>query len=468
MQFFKKKKKYLATVIMAVYNAEDYLAEAIESVIGQTVGIDTIQLILVDDGSSDSSSSICDNYHDLYPNNIIVVHKENGGVSSARNIGLDLAEGRYTGFLDSDDRLESDAIEKMTGFLKKHEREINCVSIPVRIFGYREYEHPMNSKYVEDGLIDIRNKPDALVTLVCNVMFRTSAIGDMRFQEGVTLGEDTLFATEFLMKHSLVYGIVTDTCWWYRKHEPGISLSGDNYHNRIWYLDYPRNVLMAVVELSRQINGEVTPYVQHLIFYWLKYAILDKGIHDTLSPDEEKEFDGIYKQLLQMIDDSIISKGDGLPMFCRNHMLRLKYDEDVFAEAEINETGQLIYRKQVIFSPRGGGLVRITDISMENDCVILSGITRISRAEGKCELYVDPGDEGNTLIPIQMTEMIMHRLTYDGATANREDMFTVTVPRQEGKKCRFVTRYIDDKRLYEPKVDCEAECKELCLQIVQM
>ena len=72
------------SVIMAVYNTEPFLKEAIDSLIGQTLGFSHIQLILVDDGSIDGSGRICDEYQNRHPENIVVVHKENGGVSSAR------------------------------------------------------------------------------------------------------------------------------------------------------------------------------------------------------------------------------------------------------------------------------------------------------------------------------------------------------------------------------------------------
>ena len=101
----KQEYPYIFTLIMAVYNVELYLKEAIESVIAQSIGIDRIQLILVDDGSPDNSGAICDAYAARYPDNIFVIHKENGGVSSARNRGLELARGEYVNFMDSDDKL---------------------------------------------------------------------------------------------------------------------------------------------------------------------------------------------------------------------------------------------------------------------------------------------------------------------------------------------------------------------------
>lgn len=98
----------LVSIIVPVYNAEKYLNECIDSIIGQTYR--NIQIILIDDGSKDHSPALCDSYA-LKDERITVIHKENGGVSSARNEGIALAAGEYLMFVDSDDTIENDAVE---------------------------------------------------------------------------------------------------------------------------------------------------------------------------------------------------------------------------------------------------------------------------------------------------------------------------------------------------------------------
>lgn len=101
------------SIVMPVYNVEEYLRESIDSVINQSIGFsDNIQLILINDGSPDNADEICLEYKGKFPDNIIYINKENEGVSVARNIGLDEAKGKYINFLDSDDYLDSDALKK--------------------------------------------------------------------------------------------------------------------------------------------------------------------------------------------------------------------------------------------------------------------------------------------------------------------------------------------------------------------
>ena len=95
------------SIIVPVYNAEDYLDRCLISIVEQDFA--SYEVILVDDGSSDSSPLICDRYSDADPR-FRTIHKKNGGVSSARNAGLNLAKGEYVMFVDSDDALTPDAL----------------------------------------------------------------------------------------------------------------------------------------------------------------------------------------------------------------------------------------------------------------------------------------------------------------------------------------------------------------------
>ena len=107
----------LISIIVPVYNIEEYLPRCIESILNQTY--QKLELILVDDGSKDSSGIICDEYAKK-DQRVVVQHKENGGSSSARNVGIKLAKGEYLGFVDSDDFIEPDMYEKMVVALEEN------------------------------------------------------------------------------------------------------------------------------------------------------------------------------------------------------------------------------------------------------------------------------------------------------------------------------------------------------------
>lgn len=100
----------LISLIIPIYNVEKYLDKCIETIINQTYS--NIEIILVDDGSTDASGEISDIWKEK-DKRIKVIHKENGGLSSARNAGIDIAKGKYIGFIDSDDYIDLEMIEIM-------------------------------------------------------------------------------------------------------------------------------------------------------------------------------------------------------------------------------------------------------------------------------------------------------------------------------------------------------------------
>ena len=113
-----EKKKPLISVIMPIYNVEKYLERSVNSIRNQTYK--NLEIILVDDGSTDASSKMCDDFATI-DSRILVIHKPNGGSSSARNAGIVMAKGDYIGFCDSDDYIEPDMYEGLLKIFMRHD-----------------------------------------------------------------------------------------------------------------------------------------------------------------------------------------------------------------------------------------------------------------------------------------------------------------------------------------------------------
>lgn len=140
----------IVSVIVPVYNVEAYLERCIASLISQT--LENIEIILVDDGSTDNSPGICDKAAEVH-HNITVIHKENGGVSSARNAGLDIATGKYISFIDSDDYVEPDMMELMVGRAEADGSQLVQCDITRHI----KSEVKNNFFNVKNGNLDLKN-----------------------------------------------------------------------------------------------------------------------------------------------------------------------------------------------------------------------------------------------------------------------------------------------------------------------
>lgn len=139
------------SVIIPVYNIETYLEQCLESVCNQT--LQDIQIIVVDDGSTDSSPAICDAFARRYPHILECYHKENGGSASARNLGLEHATGEYIGFIDSDDWVEPDMYEKMyRAAIQKDADMVFCRSFEEECPGSYEYIFPREGYFSSEDM----------------------------------------------------------------------------------------------------------------------------------------------------------------------------------------------------------------------------------------------------------------------------------------------------------------------------
>ncbi|MBR4633035.1 MAG: glycosyltransferase [Elusimicrobia bacterium] len=188
------EKKDLISVIIPVYNVEQYLKHCVDSVINQTYK--NLEIILVDDGSTDNSGKICDGYA-LKDNRIKTIHKQNSGVSSARNEGLKIAKGNYIGFIDSDDYIEEDMYEVLYNLLIENKVEIACCDYFV--FNKKEKKYiPCSDNTVNEVLSvnEILNTKRGHSGNLWNKLYSKKIIGNIRFDEKLSFGEDYLFVIE--------------------------------------------------------------------------------------------------------------------------------------------------------------------------------------------------------------------------------------------------------------------------------
>ncbi len=192
-------KKPLLSVIVPVYNAEKYLRRCIESILNQTLS--DLELILVDDGSPDNSGSICDEYAKK-DDRVKVIHKENGGAASARNAGLDLAEGKYIGFCDSDDYVDCDMYETLISLMVKN----NLSTIECLANVYDNRGTLVESEKRDKELIII-NEEDSIRNVFLHIgsvhmatrITTSEIIKNIRIPEGKRV-EDFYFTIELLTK----------------------------------------------------------------------------------------------------------------------------------------------------------------------------------------------------------------------------------------------------------------------------
>ena len=231
----------LISIIVPVYNTENYLYRCVDSVLDQTYK--NIEVILVDDGSTDSSPQICDEYAKK-DKRVVVVHKQNGGLSSARNAGLDIAKGEYIGFVDSDDFIEPYMYEDLISAIKDNLNTIGNVmyvrsyesgDISPSVVPHNFDQDISSEKYFEELLLHVGD------VSVCTKLFPKNIIGNLRFPDGI-LNEDLIFMVQIITKIKTVK-FVGQVGYYYFVREKSIS-SGygkaiiDMQINSLWVLNY--------------------------------------------------------------------------------------------------------------------------------------------------------------------------------------------------------------------------------------
>ncbi len=218
----------LISVIVPVYNAEKYLSVCIDSLIGQTV-FDKIEIIIIDDGSTDSSPKICDSYSQKHEN-IEVIHQQNAGVSAARNCGIEKARGKYIGFADADDYLYPEMYERLFNLAEATGSDISLCGFlhpfpdkDVIITYPFEQNTLLNRDYIRQVICPFMLRNNTMNS-VWNKIFRRDLIvgNSIILSPGKKLGEDREF---FLRALSKAEGIsYSDYTGYYYRYVEGSTI----------------------------------------------------------------------------------------------------------------------------------------------------------------------------------------------------------------------------------------------------
>lgn len=271
----------LLSVIVPVYNVEKQLPHCIETICNQTYH--NLEIILVDDGSTDTSGKICDEFSEK-DQRIKVIHKKNGGQSSARNVGLDIASGEYYSFVDSDDYIELDMYEKLISCLEEYPNaDIACAGI------IREKENGQNAQIIrspktqtiyqwQEALTEILRSRN-MGSSVWSKVYKKSVFENIRFPLGQT-NEDVHILAELhrnrIVVHSglpLYHYVIRD----------GSTTSKYSSQGAEWILKNVQKIRNYLSGENDELNQSIAEYeavcmYSILISYYSQDNIQDKNI----------------------------------------------------------------------------------------------------------------------------------------------------------------------------------------------
>ena len=211
-------KKYTVSVIVPVYNVEKYIKECLESLVNQT--LKNIEIIVVNDGSPDNSQSIIDEYAKKYPEKIKSYIKKNGGLSDARNYGIEKANGEYIAFVDSDDFVDVTMFEKMYNLAKNN----NCLVSVCNLVKYHEKTNSFktNNFINKNEVIDITEVPNYISkcrSFAWNKIYKKELFDDFKFPKGQVY-EDSAIIYNILFEAKKIF-ITNEALYFYRINREG-------------------------------------------------------------------------------------------------------------------------------------------------------------------------------------------------------------------------------------------------------
>lgn len=288
------KDNILISIVVPVYNADKYLDRCIQSIVNQSYK--NLEIVLIDDGSEDSSPRICDEWSKK-DNRIIVKHKKNGGASSARNLGIDVSNGSFIGFIDSDDYISQTMIEELADLLISSKKKISFCRI-IRVFADgREIEITHRNCQTEfDGEEAVKNLLyDAMDTSFCNKLFVKDLFQDIRFPEGEANEEYSLWIP-MLTKADGIVGCNSETAtYYYRTTEGSVTSVRLTDKNNIGIVYKNLEIIKKQIkELNLNCKAAYRYFAARNAYYIL--LVLDKKY--KIIDDEMKSHYKKYKEIM--------------------------------------------------------------------------------------------------------------------------------------------------------------------------
>ncbi|WP_415329251.1 glycosyltransferase [Chryseobacterium sp. MMS23-Vi53] len=286
------------SIIIPVYNVENYLAKCLNSLINQTH--QNIEILVVNDGSKDNSEQIIQDYAQKYPEKIKPFHKENGGLSDARNFGIDRATGDYLGFVDSDDYVTPTMFEEMVNLAEKYDSKMVICNI-------QKVDQNGN---VTQKLTQIPNMPEKidldknfsvfsdLSYFACNKLFKKELFNEKRFKKGVHF-EDIQLIPQLLLECKTI-------------------AQTQNFHYQ--YLERTDSITKTHTERGLDILKAVTDV--ETVFTESQYSNKKKELKDF------QIFEGVYSFLAYLAfvknDNIFYEMADKLELFMKERQIKLK------------------------------------------------------------------------------------------------------------------------------------------------
>lgn len=441
------RKKYKFSVVMPIYNVGLFLNEAIDSIINQTIGFENnIELILINDGSSDNSHDICVDYQRRYPNNIIYKSQENKGVSNARNNGLKLASGEYINFFDGDDIWDLDVFSKVDKFFR--ENDVDIISCRQKYFGNKKSTHSLDYKF-NDGnkIVLIEDNPDYIQMSVSSSFIKTSDAKKYTFDERLKYGEDAKYMT-FLILEKGKYAVVSDCIYNVRKRENLTSSTQNKNESICAYTDTVDYYYEELVKYSNKKFKKLVPYVQYALINAIKYRV-GTVIPDGIPLEVRQSYKDKLIKIIKQIDDEVILNTNKVVVDTKLYLLKLKYDK--LNKSDFSLSDNLVYYKgNLVGEISGRNNLTIEKFEINKNNLFIKGFIKLPVCFDFKHILIDQLGKSYSL---NLSKVDKARKSFIEEDMNISYEFSGNLLLDDRiSKFIFYTNYDDNKIIYRPNI----------------
>jgi len=383
-------KKFLFSVIISIYNTGRYLKDSFDSIYDQTIGFRNIQIIFVNDGSTDETDEICLKYKNKYPKNIVYIKIEHSGVSVGRNIGMKKAEGEFINFLDADDKWDNNAF-KLVFLFFRFNKNINIIGCRIVFFEAKNSYHPLDYKFYKTRIVNLTEEYDCIQLSSSSSFFRYSLIKNKNFKEGIFNGEDTRFINSLLLIKPLM-GLIKEAIYYYRKRRDLSSAVQNSIYINDYYFFVIKSVDEYLLNESKKLYSKVVPFIQFVIAYNTLFRI-ELPSYLYLEKSKFNLYIILIQQILRQIEDKYILEQKILTLKEKLIALSKKYDKDIENEI-ILKNESLIYSKIKLINLKGKKAILVWRfLEIKNNILHLEGKENFYLSPDKFFYYSKLGDK---------------------------------------------------------------------------
>jgi glycosyltransferase involved in cell wall biosynthesis/CDP-glycerol glycerophosphotransferase (TagB/SpsB family) len=313
--------------VIPTYGVEQYLPEFLASLGAQTLPLDQLQLVFVDDGSPDRSSEMIRDWCADHAPHAVVLSKENGGLASARNAGLEVVTAEWVSFPDPDDVFEKNYFREVCRFLDGPGRNgVDLLATRLLLLddatGEVTDSHPLRRKFRRGTqVVDLSRHPEYIHLQSATAFYRTEELARLGLTFDHTIKpnfEDAYLTSLYLAERERPrVGIVTEARYYYRKREDGSSLVQSSWGKPEKYTVLPEVGYLRLLEAISMRRGCVPVWAQNLVLYdLLFYFRQDERIHSAtawVDPTVSDPFHHLVRRILDHVDEETIAGFSILP-----------------------------------------------------------------------------------------------------------------------------------------------------------